>query len=686
MAYTALEKMREENRKRFGKDIGPMQPPFGKDCETGMDLKSAALRFLRERCEGLRFNREMEAAEAETGQYCGTSLRPNQIPYNMEMDLNRLCLERSLATFIDSGIAEDAYLVYYCFLEIFLGHYGKSRRMVELLSEYEENGSSLLLKHRDHYSHSVYVFALGLALYETNGKYRDVFCRFYHLEQKTEAERANYFLEYWGLTALFHDIGYPFELPFEQVLSYFEVDNQDRGKDCLYLSYKGIDCLTALSGEEQAHFKALYDKNFDSISDLLAWDVSRKLGKAYSFPPDYLQDIVRDKPSEPERFHYYMDHAVFSALRLYRELEKTLRIDSLTKEHIDVLSAILLHNSIFKFSIAFYKEGDELRKDPLSASLHPLAWLLMLCDELQCWDRIAYGRNSRTELQPMAAEFDFSDGRLSVVYCYDREEQEKIDAYFAARQEWESAGRPKPKPRLKAYSDMAVEADGKPDFTADIERIVDTGICPLHVVTSIREANRRVKHTYLSDSSFLHLYDFAVALHGRSLPPESTAEELERHFRSLSLEYELSTISRARYFGRYLDAIGCFYTDRPVDYDMVTEFTPDQAAVFAPLEHERWLREHRAMGWRFGREYETLPLPENAGEEKAARRTLREQLRCNKLMMDGELTEELIRAHWLSLPEEDQDKDWKPFNKLLVLLRKFDGLRIYRLDSGENAE
>ena len=119
---------------------------------------------------------------------------------------------------------------------------------------------------------------------------------------------------------------------------------------------------------------------------------------------------------------------------------------------------------------------------------------------------------------------------------------------------------------------------------------------------------------------------------------------------------------------------------------MVTEFTPEQAAVFAPLEHERWLREHRAMGWRFGREYETLPLPENAGEEKAARRTLREQLRCNKLMMDGELTEELIRAHWLSLPEEDQDKDWKPFNKLLVLLRKFDGLRIYRLDSGENAE
>ncbi len=30
--------------------------------------------------------------------------------------------------------------------------------MIELLSEYEANGSGLLMKHRDHYSHSVYVF------------------------------------------------------------------------------------------------------------------------------------------------------------------------------------------------------------------------------------------------------------------------------------------------------------------------------------------------------------------------------------------------------------------------------------------------------------------------------------------------------------------------------------------------
>ena len=82
------------------------------------------------------------------------------------------------------------------------------------------------------------------------------------------------------------------------------------------------------------------------------------------------------------------------------------------------------------------------------------------------------------------------------------------------------------------------------------------------------------------------------------------------------------------------------------------------------------------MGWRFGTEYETLPLEEDTPQ---ARKTLREQLRRHKLMLDGELTDERIVEHYESLSEEDQDKDWKPFNIMLKLLKKFDGLRIYRL-------
>ena len=213
---------------------------------------------------------------------------------------------------------------------------------------------------------------------------------------------------------------------------------------------------------------------------------------------------------------------------------------------------------------------------------------------------------------------------------------------------------------------------------------MDTSDIPLHIVADIRKNDRKNKHIFLSSSNFLHLYDFAVALHGRNRSQDTPTEELEKQFETLSLEYQLSTLGRAKNFSRYLDAINCFYTDKPVDYEMVTEFTPEQAAVFAPLEHERWIRDHQKMGWVYGKDYENVPLPggtdPSSPKGKELRGALREQMRCHKLAMDGVVSTEDIRDHYLALPERYRDLDWKPFNSMLKLLKKFDGLRIYSLD------
>ena len=678
MAYTAFDNMRQSIANRFGQDYGPTQPPINEGEKTG-DLKSAALRFLRDRCEDLRHDNAVEQREKQTGRYEGVSLSEHQIPYNMQMDVDRLCLEKTLGDFIDSGTAEDAYSVYFCYINMFLGKYGESKKMVELLSEYEANGSSLLMKHRDHYSHSVYVFALGLAIYETNGGYREAFRGFYGKQAADEREAANLFLEIWGLTSLFHDIGYPFELPFEQVLSYFEVNHQKRGKDSVYLAYRGIDKLVALEEPARTHFAKLYGVEFESVTQLLAWDIAQKLGEDYGVTADGLRDVIDSKPVSPERFGLFMDHAFFSAVRLYRELTRKGGAAGLRTEQVDALSAILLHNSLFKFAIAYYKDPTKC-KGPLWVQRHPLAYLLMICDELQCWDRTAYGRNSRTELHPMDARFDFSDDAINVTYVYDSAERQKIDAFHEAYNAWETGGEQGDPPRFKAYSDMA---EKEQRFTRDIEKIVDTSIMPLKVEVKMEPADRARKHTYLSGSNFLHFYDFAVALHGRNMPPESTVADMERKFTSHSLEYQLSTLNRARHFARYLDAIHCFYTDKLVDYDMVMEFTPPQAAIFAPMEHERWVREHIAMGWRKGDEYETLTKDLPDAERKAERAALREQLRRHKLTMDGNPTEAEVADHYNHLDEVDQDKDWKPFNRMLQLLKKYDGTRIYSLESME---
>ena len=287
MSYTAIEKMRKKNEERFRMDLGPFLPPAAgeKGEGEGTDLKSAVTAFLEERCVDLRHDSETEKREEKTGVYEGTSARPNQIPYNMQMDIDRLCLKNEIAKFIDSGVAEDAYTVYYSFIEMFIGKDGKSQSMVELLSEFESNASSLLMSHRDHYSHSVYVFALGLAIFETNAWFRKVFSAEYHLKDKGEGrESACAFLEYWGLTALFHDVGYPFEIPFEQVLAYFEVDKKKRGADSVYLAYQNVMPLIRIGDKDRARLAKLYDgRQFGDVAELLGAEITRRLGKTYGF-------------------------------------------------------------------------------------------------------------------------------------------------------------------------------------------------------------------------------------------------------------------------------------------------------------------------------------------------------------------------------------------------------------------
>ena len=679
MGYSAIEKMRQEHLKQFGKDVGPFVPrPIGKEAK-GMDLKSAALRFLEKRCEDLRFDSSKEKLE-KNGHYEGKSAAPNQIPYNMQMDLERLCMKNELAKFIDSGVAVDAYTVYFAYMEMFMGAGGRSQSIVELLSEFESNASSLVMSHRDHYSHSVYVFALGLAIFETNSWFRKVFSKAYGFRDKGEGrESAHAFLEYWGLAALFHDIGYPFEIPFEQVMSYYAVRKKEDRGSTVYIAYRNVNPLIQIGAEDGARLKELYGREFTDVVDLLGYAISGKIGKYYKKTEQETTLRIRSKPSHPEENSYFMDHAFFSASGLYQELVRVLGGKNLQKYHIDALTAIMLHNSLFKFAFVGYKT-DYLGK-PLKAEWHPLAWMLMLCDELQCWDRTAYGRNSRDEMHPMAVDFNFAGEAVRAVYYYDSAEKEKVKDFYKKYEQWtEEGGNPKTQPRLKAYSDMAEE---KQRFCRDIGQIVDLKNCPLTVKPSLRKANRRVKHTYLSTSNFLHIYNFAVALHGRyafeGREDKVTTDEMEKEFNNLSLEYKISNINQVRSFDTYLNAIDCFYTDRPVDFDMVTAFSDEMIGIFAPMEHERWIREHQIMGWTAGDEYETLPLPPGTENEKAERKNLRERMRMHKLTLNADEDDETVRDHYKTLSEDVQKMDYMPFNRMLKLLKKYDGARIYKL-------
>ena len=695
---------------------------------TGSELKKAAIEFIRENCAELRFDAEKEKQEKETGVLQGASIGANLIPYNMQMDIDRLCLENALSRFLDSGEAVDAFDIYFCYINMFIGRYDRARKMIELLSEYETNGSSILLKHRDHFSHSSYVFALGLAIYARLENYRKEYARYCGLSN--EKECAQHFLKQWGLTALFHDIGYPFEIPFEQVESYFDVNGEER-RDMPYIRYASMEKLTTFPEKLKRKLAKLYEEEdviFHNTDELFGYEIARTFGKEYVFTREDMIRFIAGKPVHPEDYTYYLDHAYFSANMLFHRLYIELECEP-TKDDIRAMTAILLHNSLYKFGVAHYKDG-ELNK-PLRLSVEPMAYLLMLCDELQCWDRTAYGRNSRSELHPMRCDFTYGESGIAAEYVYDELEKPKIDNYIKDYDEW-MAKKPKEKeelykeklalwkkdePKVKDCSNMVkCDKNGVNVFTADIAAIVSNRDIPLTVTIrwDARDVSR--KKIYLSNSSFLNLYNFAVVLNGRWMMRKELnkarrksreieflrthEKEYREAFESLSLEYKLSNINQAKTFARHLNEIGCFYTDRPVDYPMVQKFTVRDMRKLGPLEHMRWLEEHRDMGWRYGvlmteEEEKAAKLEfmakgmtmEDAKKAVAKEKTKRrENLRVHPDMLrddempGGVITQEAAKAHYLLLGKKEQDKDTEPMDTMLILIRMYDGLRIYSLN------
>ncbi len=154
---------------------------------------------------------------------------------------DKLCFENSLKQFLESGRKEDAFTVYFCFSEIFklFGQgYDNTKKLLELLSDHEYHSGALLSKHRDHYSHSVYVFALGISIYANDSFFRKSYLDFYGLEDNGKS--AFNFLKHWGLVALFHDIGYPFQLAHEQVKTYAEEVWGKDNKANPYVSYGNL--------------------------------------------------------------------------------------------------------------------------------------------------------------------------------------------------------------------------------------------------------------------------------------------------------------------------------------------------------------------------------------------------------------------------------------------------------------
>ena len=121
------------------------------------------------------------------------------------------------------------------------------------------------------------------------------------------------------------------------------------------------------------------DRTFSSVNELLSYGLQKREGYDFDYVCGKLKTRVERQPK-------FMDHGYFSAVILAKSLFENdgLVLDA---ERLDVLTAILLHNSLNKYEIE--------NAHPIELNEHPLAYLLILCDELQNWDRLAYGKASQ---------------------------------------------------------------------------------------------------------------------------------------------------------------------------------------------------------------------------------------------------------------------------------------------------
>ncbi len=675
MSYRALNNMRNKNLDKYHLEHTVRIPPLP---ETKRNYGKEALLFIRDCCEDLKFDYSTESRRSFSDSD-GRSAGKNQIPYNMERDLDRLSFEVAIGRFLSSGSKEDAFDIYYCYCEIFKPFgtgYDSTGLLLELLSEHESNASSLLMKHRDHYSHSVYVFLIGLVIYKNLSSFRTAYNSKYGFKDSKEA--SCHFLEYWGLTSLFHDVGYPFEIAHQQMKSYvckLDSNNNDAFGFSPYVSYRNVDefALSRLGDLNDFYAKAIIERlceGYLSHTDIEPYYAEHQLQKA-------LKDrAIHENPTEKD--YLYMDHAYFSGLimaKTYLKRHKEIdRYEMLPPAVLDALCAIILHNSLFKFTMRSFLHTQE----PLRLSDgQPLCYLLMFCDELQCWDRTSYGQNSRNGIYAFDFDLEFTRDGMRWIYYYDQSYERKVL-------------------NAKSYADMLYDGyrkktgavrNGRSRFVDDIDEItfirdivtafepnVNTPDPSAIIETRIEKKQKRTG-LYLSDSNYLNLYSFALALNGRYAGAK-TVEQMKTAFEeNLSLEYKLSNIAQAKGFAAQLESIDCFYTDRAVDYLPVTDFHAltqergheNDLMKIAVAEHERWCKEKCAMGWDYGTAHvEADILPDGS---KMNDNEMRERTRLHHDITDFD-----------HLDAQEHFKDSDPMEHMLELIREYDGLTIYRTE------
>lgn len=337
----------------------------------------------------------------------------------------------AICNFLNSTTADSAYKVYETFFNAYWIGISENENpfliLIEKVKTFEKLAGRLTPKQRDHYIHSVFVFLIGIAIYEQNSNYREIFAN-YALNKDKYPDHYNTrneeFFYRWGLTSLFHDIAYPLEITLEQAKNYAtficsypkkeDTNLKIKFEICNFEEFRKLPVINPIPRYEGSFIKKYPNYKEEFCSDAIEI-LSKSIANSFSLNFEKLTDNI-NKFMETMREENFIDHGLYSSvivLRWYHHLVESTKWNPAYFYYpiVDAASAIFLHN--------YFERGlmKPFGLEPFNAKAHPIAYLLILCDNLQEWKREFYGQDgSKNKCPPTDFKLAIDNYVLEITY------------------------------------------------------------------------------------------------------------------------------------------------------------------------------------------------------------------------------------------------------------------------------
>ena len=493
-------------------------------------------------------------------------------------------IKSCINNFLNNENRDTAFEVYKAFFDSYRidmpGENNPFTDIILVLEEYENTAASLIDNQRDHFVHAVNVFLTGLSIYISNSNYRSAFDTsiLNGVYKDCYSTKHEEFFYRWGIASLLHDIGYPIEIVGNQINRFLKIVSDADGEDIrtkAKISYSNFDELNSIKKIQDV---ASFTRDFiaaypDSVEinplkpiDLMAYRIHDSLGTDLMKTKNDL-DYFTEKMAETG----FIDHGFFSSIIVLKWYGSLIQLNNFNSKYfywpvLDSATAILLHN-YFKNVI---RKGD-YNHEPMKPTENPIAYLLILCDEAQEWNRVARGIQTKKRVLAQGVNISVSDDYLALSYIsktpmFEGFVQDRIDTFYNL---------------------------------LDINSLFNKGLSVDTIASStINEMIENQNNTRPHMDSVERL---AIAIHmnyNEKRLKEHPEDELKYpNFSNLPDDMKYSNIRQALGIYDKLDIIGCEL--KPID-NKAYALSNDEIELLAEIEHEDWIKERIDSGWTLG--------------------------------------------------------------------------------------